>query len=347
MNFRKFSTAAFVLSQLLCLAHAEVTGAGATFPARVYDKWAQAYAQDRGVQVNYQQTGSGNGIQQIKARTVDFGGTDSPLSSKDLTLHKLIQIPMLVGGIVPVVNLPGITNNKLLLSGDVLADIMAGRITVWNDARITALNSGTTLPAKPIVRLVRAEKSGTTAGFTDYLSQVSASFNTEIGHSQLPNWPGQVLKAEGNDGVSRVLRATEGAITYISFDRVTKDTLAGVRLKNSVNGAIAASEAGFRAAIMDSDVARLGNDEASLINRPSPQAWPITLTSFVLFDQQPTDTARATAAMRYLYWCFVHGDELTQGTGFAPLPTSLQARLVGRFAKITLKDGTFLKVANF
>jgi phosphate transport system substrate-binding protein len=347
MNIRHFLTVTLVACQWLGLAHAEVVGAGATFPARVYDKWAQTYFQERGVQVGYQQTGSGNGVQQIKARTVDFGGTDSPLSSSELAQNKLIQIPMLVGGIVPVVNLAGITNNKLLLSGDVLADIMAGRITVWNDARITAQNSGLTLPARQIVRLVRAEKSGTTDGFTTYLSHMSASFKAEIGHSQLPTWPGQVLKAEGNDGITRTLRATEGAITYVSFDRVMKDALAGVRLKNSVNGAIAASEAGFRAAIMDSDVARLGNDEASLINRSSPQAWPITLTSFILIDQRPSDAARATAAMRYLYWCFVHGDELTLGSGFAPLPISLQARLVSRFAKVALKDGTFLKVANF
>jgi phosphate transport system substrate-binding protein len=256
-------------------------------------------------------------------------------------------MPMLIGGIVPVVNLPGIVTNRLLLSGDVLADIMAGRIAKWNDARIADLNPGVALPARTIVRIVRQDKSGTTEGYTRYLSDGSADFKKDVGIAQLPNWPGEVTRAEGNDGVVKALKAREGSIAYVSHDRVINDVLAAVRLVNAAGHAVSASEAGFRAAILDSDVARKGDDLASLMNRPSADAWPITLTSFVLIDAEPADSARAGSAMKFLYWCFMHGDELTRGTGFAPLPVHLQARLSSRLMLVKPKDGKTPQYATF
>jgi phosphate transport system substrate-binding protein len=229
----------------------------------------------------------------------------------------------------------------------VLADIMAGRIAKWNDARITGLNPGLPLPARTIVRIVRMDKSGTTEGYTRYLSEVSSGFKKDVGIGQLPNWPGEVTRAEGNDGVVKALKASEGAIAYVSYDRVVKDELAAVRLKNAANQVVSASETGFRAAILDSDVSRKGDDLASLMNRPSPDVWPITLTSFVLIDAEPSDSKRAGTTMNFLYWCFMHGDELTRGTGFAPLPVKLQARLASRFAQVKPKDGRQPKYATF
>jgi phosphate transport system substrate-binding protein len=328
-------------------ASAQVLGAGATFPSKIYERWAQAFGKATGHEVVYKPTGSGDGIKQITARAVDFGGTDSPLANTELDKRHLVQLPMLIGGIVPAVNAPGIGVNALLLSGEVLADIMAGHIARWNDARIAALNPGLALPAKAIVRVVRADKSGTTDGFTRYLSQVSPAFKAEVGAGQLPDWPGEVVRGEGNDGVVKALKATEGAIAYVSYDRVAKDGLAAVRLKNADNHAVAASEAGFRAAIVESDVARKGDDLASLMNRPGLQAWPITLTSFALVDLEPPSSARAGKTLQFLYWCFMHGDELTRGTGFAPLPVSLQARLASRFALVKAKDGVQLNYAVF
>ncbi len=340
-----------VLCGLLCQGasglHAQtVQGTGATFPAKVYEKWMQTYASNTQATVGYKPTGSGEGIAKAKARQADFGGTDAPLNADELKKYKLVQIPMLVGGVVPVVNLPGIASNKLTLTGEVLADIMAGKVTRWNDTRITALNPGLALPARSIVRVVRADKSGTTHGFTSYLAAVSKPFKESVGVHQLPKWPGDVKTGEGNDGAVQVLRANEGAISYVSFDRVQHDALAAVRLRNAAGNVVAASEEGFRAAISDSGVAREGNDLASLVDRPSPQAWPITLTSFVLVDQEPANVAQASATLRYLYWCFMHGDELTRGTGFAPLPVSLQARLAARFASVRSVNGALPQYAG-
>lgn len=323
-------------------AWAQVHGAGATFPSKVYERWALSYEKHGGEKVIYKPTGSGDGIKQASARSVQFGGTDSPLPADELAKRKLVQIPMLVGGVVPVVHLPGIGENRLMLDGPLLADIMAGRIARWNDARIVALNPGLALPALAIKRIVRADKSGTTDGFTRYLAQVSPTFKQEVGASQLPKWPGEVEPADGNDGVAKALKAREGGITYVSFDRVAHDRLHGVKLRNAAGRFVAASEAGFRAAIADSDLHRKGDDLASLLDRAAVEAWPITLASFVLVDAEPDRADAAGPALRFLYWCFMHGDDLTRGTGFAPLPIAVQSRLAARFAAVRARDGKVL-----
>ena len=319
---------------------AQVRGAGASFPSKVYERWAQTYERSQGGSaVAYKATGSGDGVKQITARAVDFGGSDSPLPAEELSKRRLVQVPMLIGGIVPVVNLPGMASNRLQLSGPVLAEIMSGRIAKWNDARIAALNPGVPLPSLRIQRVVRADRSGTTEGFTRYLAELSPVFRTEIGVSQAPRWPAPTITAEGNDGMVKALGEAEGGVAYVSYDRVVKDGLVAVRLINAAGTAVTASEAGFKVAILDSDVSRTGNDLASLMNRPASGAWPITQTSFVLFDAEPADAGRAAQAMRFLYWCLMHGDDLTRGTGFAPLPVNLQARLTARFASVRSKDG--------
>ncbi|MEY2893791.1 MAG: hypothetical protein RJA98_3699 [Pseudomonadota bacterium] len=328
-------------------AQAEVRGAGATFPAKVYQRWGLRYAEMTGDVVRYQATGSGQGVSQIVARAVDFGATDVPLSADELQQRKLVQIPMLVGGIVPVVNLPSVGPNKLLLSGEVLADIMLGVITQWDDRRIAEFNPRVPLPALRIVRVVRADKSGSSEGFARYLSALSPSFKQRVVASTLPAWPGEVSKAEGNDGVVRMLKLTEGGIAYVSHDRVLKDGLAAVRLRNAAGREVAASEAGFRAAIQDSELARSGDDRASLMNTSAPEAWPITLTSFILVDREPADAMRATPVLQFVYWCFMHGDELTRGTGFAPLPVRLQARLASRLSEVRAKDGRVPRYASY
>lgn len=315
-----------------------VQGQGATFPSKVYDTWARAFDKAGGGSVAYKGTGSGDGIKQITARKVDFAGTDTPLPAAELARDKLVQIPMLVGGIVPVVNLPGL-GAPLQLSGDVLADIFMGRVKTWNDARIAALNPGVALPALPVKRIVRAEKSGTTDGFTRYLAGASPAFKAEVGSGQAPAWPGEPLKAEGNDGMVQALRATPGGIAYVSYDRVLRDKLASVKLRNAAGRFVAPSERGFSTAVLESDMHRQGDDLATLLDRPGPEAWPITLTSFVLVDAEPPTGAKALGALKFLYWCFMHGDDLTRGTGFAPLPISVQSRLAARFTQIKPKDG--------
>lgn len=311
-----------------------VHGAGATFPAKVYARWGEQFAQAHGVKIAYKPTGSGDGIQRASERKVDFGGTDSPLAADELAKKRLVQIPMLVGGVVPVVNLPGLDNRRLRLAGDLLGDIMAGRIERWDDARIAALNPGVNLPAKRIVRVVRADKSGTTEGFTRYLAQVSAGFRSGVGSGALPKWPGEVEAGEGNDGVVGAVKGTTGAIGYVSFDRVEAAGLAPVLLQNRAGQWVAPSEAGFRAAILHSRLHTQGDDTAPLLDLPGADSWPITLTSFVLVDAAPAEAARVEPALRFLYWCFQRGDALTRGSGFAPLPTAVQARLAARFAEV-------------
>ncbi|WIT13441.1 phosphate ABC transporter substrate-binding protein PstS [Paucibacter sediminis] len=342
-------TALLALLLALCTlpAQAQVQGSGASFPSKVYERWAQAYEKDSGVRVDYRATGSGEGLKKISARAVHFGGSDTPLSASELEQRRLVQIPMLVGGIVPVVNLPGVAANRLQLSGELLAAIMAGEVLRWNDARIAAQNPGLALPALRIRRVVRADKSGSTEGFTRYLALSSAAFAERVGASQLPHWPGEVLAAEGNDGVSAALKANEGAIGYVSYDRVVREKLIGVSLRNADGQWVAASDQGFRSAIRHSDLAAQGKDTASLLNRPGADSWPITLTSFVLFDARPQRADSAAMTMRFLYWCFLHGDELTRGTGFAPLTVNVQSRLSARFASVRAQDGGALNYQLF
>jgi phosphate transport system substrate-binding protein len=338
------------LSASLCMATAAIAqpvqGQGATFPSKVYDTWARAFDKAGGGAVSYKGTGSGDGIKQITARQVDFGGTDAPLPAAELARHKLVQIPMLVGGVVPVVNLPGL-GAPLQLSGEVLADIFLGRIKLWSDARIAALNPGAALPGLPVRRIVRAEKSGTSDGFSRYLAGVSAAFKAEVGAGQAPAWPAEPLKAEGNDGMVQMLRATPGGIAYVSYDRVLRDKLAAVKLRNAAGRFVAPSERGFSAAVLESDMHRQGDDLATLLDRPGNDAWPITLTSFVLVDAEPATGARALGALKFLYWCFMHGDDLTRGSGFAPLPISVQSRLAARFTLVRPKDGQLPAYQSF
>jgi phosphate transport system substrate-binding protein len=323
-----------------------VQGQGATFPAKVYETWARAFDKAGGGTVSYKGTGSGDGIKQVIARQVDFGGTDAPLPAAELARHKLVQIPMLVGGVVPVVNLPGL-GAPLQLNGEVLADIFLGRVKLWSDARIAALNPGAALPALPVKRIVRAEKSGTSDGFSRYLAGASAAFKAEVGAGQTPAWPGEPLKAEGNDGMVQSLRATPGGIAYVSYDRVLRDKLAAVKLRNAAGRFVLPNEAGFRAAILESDMHRRSDDLATLLDRPGNDAWPVTLASFVLFDAEPATGAKALGALKFLYWCFMHGDDLTRGSGFAPLPISVQSGLAPRFTQVRPKDGRLPAYQSF
>lgn len=335
-----------VYQSLLCVilasaapAWAQVQAAGASFPSKVYARWAQRFQDETRIQVQYKPTGSGDGVKRITDRSVVFAGTDTPLSPQELSKRQLVQLPTVVGGIVPVVHLPGVEDGELQLDGPLLAEIMLGGIERWDHPRIAELNRKVRLPALPIKRVVRADRSGTTEGYTRYLAAVSPAFQQQVPVSQQPAWPGEVQKAEGNDGVSAALKATPGGIAYVSYDRVAGDGLAGVRLRNQTGRYVKASEAGFRSAITESNLARQGDDLASLMDRPGPDTWPITLVTFVLFDAQPKAAAEVTPALRFLYWCFMNGDSLTKGTGFAPLPVNVQARLANRFAGVKAQDG--------
>ncbi|HJV61062.1 MAG TPA: phosphate ABC transporter substrate-binding protein PstS [Albitalea sp.] len=326
---------------------AEIRGAGATFPSDVYKSWALAYEKERGGKVSYRPTGSGDGIKRIVAREVDFGGSDSPLSPQELEKNRLVQFPTAVGGIVPVVNLRGVASNQLRLSGELLADIMRGAVTRWNDPRLVALNPDLALPAAPIVRVVRAEKSGSTEAFTKYLSAMSPEWQGGVGHGQLVRWPGTPIAAEGNDGIVKAIKETAGAIGYVSYDRVVQHRLVGARLRNRAGSFVAASEEGFRSAVQASDLDKKSDETASLLDQAGPLSWPVTVTTYVLVDAQPRTAEQARAALQFLYWTFLKGDTLVRSTGFTPLPTVIQARLVPRFQKVKPQDGQPLNFYSF
>lgn len=335
------------MAALSAQAEVQIKGAGASFPSHVYERWTKRFAEmNPGVTVRYVPTGSGDGVKQIKARSVQLGGTDNPLTPQQLAEHKLVQIPMLVGGLVPVVNVQGIGSNQLVLSGELLADIMQGQIQQWDDPRIVALNPGVRLPAQPITRIVREDASGSTEVWTRYLGMSSARFAAAVPASQKPAWPGSTLAAKGNDGVAALLKDTAGGLGYVSYDRVQKDKLSAVKLRTGGGFVVAASEEAFRAAILASDLYKKGDDGAGLLNQSRADAWPLTATSYVLLDAAPKDMNATDWTARFVYWCFMHGDELTRGTGFAPLPERVQARLSGRLMQIKGPTGQVPRFAT-
>lgn len=342
MTFRSRLVSALLLAPAFLAQAADIRGAGATFPSDVYKSWATAYGQERGIRVSYQPTGSGDGIKRIVAREVDFGGTDSPLNAADLGRQRLVQFPIAIGGIVPVVNVRGIAANQLRLSGELLAGIMSGAVTHWNDKRIATLNPELNLPALPIVRVVRSEKSGSTDAYTRYLSLMSPSWKASVGHGQAVKWPGTPVAAEGNDGIVKALKATPGAIGYVSYDRVLQHKLAGVKLVNRAGNTVTAGEDGFKWAVRASDLNSKGDETASLLDQPGPLSWPITVTTYVLVDAAPQSSDKARESLQFLYWAFMKGDALLRSTGFTPLPATVQARLVPRFQSIRPQDGKAL-----
>lgn len=316
-----------------------VQGAGATFPEDIYSIWAERYQAVTGTQIQYQATGSGDGERQIKARLVAFGGTDTPLTPQELAEHRLIQVPTVAGAVVPVFNLRALAGRRLQLSGEVLGEMFSGRIERWNDPRIVALNPGVALPNLPVRRIVRSDTSGTTHAFTRYLALVSRTFETEVGASRLPRWPGEVLSAAGNSGVVKLLQNTEGGLTYVGYDRVRSQRLSSISLQDTAGRPVQASEASILTALRASDVHRTGDDSASTLNMSAPGSWPIVMVTFLLFDAEPARASDVEPAMRFLVWSFLQGDRLVSGTGFAPLPVLLQARLFARLMQVRPRDG--------
>lgn len=326
------------------LVQAQIRGAGATFPSAVYQAWGQEYEKATSKKVVYSPTGSGDGQKKMIARDVDFGGSDIAMSEADLAKNRLLQLPTLVGGMVPVVNLKGVAANALRLDGAVLGDIFLGKVAYWNDKSIAALNPGLALPKLPIVRVVRSDKSGSTEAFTQYLSLQSESFKQAPGRSSLPAWPTEgsaIEKGDGNDGVVKLLKEIPGAISYVSFDRVVQQKLSSVALRNgSKDGFVEASERAFKSAVLASGMYKTGDENTSLMNLPSSDAWPITLTTFVLIDANPPTAAAVQDAVQFLYWTQLSGDRVLKNSGFTPFPSAVQARFAARLVSIRPMDAT-------
>ncbi|MEO7055215.1 MAG: phosphate ABC transporter substrate-binding protein PstS, partial [Caldimonas sp.] len=285
----------------------DITGAGASFPAPVYAKWADAYNKATGVRINYQSVGSGAGIKQIKAKTVDFGASDAPLKDEELAADGLIQFPMVIGGVVPVVNIAGVAPGKLRLTGAVLGDIYLAKIKKWNDAAITALNPGLVLPDSTIAVVRRADGSGTSFNFTNYLSKVNPEWKTKVGEGTAVNWPVGV-GGKGNEGVSAFVQRLPNSIGYVEYAYAKQNKMSYTLLQNLAGNYVAPGDLTFKAAAANADWNR--SFYQVLTGQPGKNSWPITAATFILMHKVQDKPANATQALKFFDWAFVGGDKI-------------------------------------
>ena len=303
-------------------AHAQdVTGAGASFPAPVYAKWADAYNKATGVRINYQSVGSGAGIRQIKAKTVDFGASDAPLTDEQLAADGLFQFPMVIGGVVPVVNIKGVAAGQMKLTGQVLGDIYLGKIKRWNDPAIVALNPGLSLPDSSIAAVRRADGSGTSFIFTNYLSKVNAEWKSTVGEGTAVKWPTGV-GGKGNEGVSAYVMRLPNAIGYVEYAYAKQNKMAHVLLQNKEGQFVAPDDSAFKAAAAGADWAR--SFYQVLTEQPGKASWPISGATFILMHKQQDKPEQAANALKFFNWAFVNGDAMAAELDYVPLPDSVK-----------------------
>jgi len=325
---------------------ADITGAGATFPAPVYAKWADTYKKETGIGLNYQAIGSGGGINQIKAKTVTFGASDMPLKTEDLDAAGLVQFPMVMGGVVPVVNIPGIEPGKLVLDGDTIAEIYLGEITKWDDEKIKKLNPDLKLPGTDIAPAYRADGSGTTFLFTNYLSSVNAKFKDTIGASTSVQWP-TGLGGKGNAGVAGAVQQTEGGIGYVEYAYVKQNKLTYTRMVNKDGKTLEPTIKTFQAAAANADWANAKSYYVILTNQPGAESWPITGASFILMYKQPQDAAAAATALQFFAWAYGKGTPEAEGLDYVAMPEAVVTMVHKTWAdNIKATDGKAIWTAS-
>ena len=300
---------------------AEITGAGASFPFPIYAKWAAVYKGQSGTSLNYQSIGSGGGIAQIKAKTVAFGATDKPLTPKELNAAGLTQFPTVIGGVVPVVNVPGITPGQLTLDGNTLAGIFMGKIARWNDPAITKLNPGVNLPNRAITVVHRSDGSGTTFILATYLGQVSPEWKADIGADTAIDWP-TGIGAKGNEGVAGNVAQIGGSIGYVEYAYAKTNKLSHVKMVNRAGQTVAPTVEAFQAAAAGADWAEASKNSFYVIltNQPGAASWPITATTYILVYKNPPDQAATADTLKFFQWGFEKGDQLALGLDYVPLP---------------------------
>ncbi|MEC5079671.1 phosphate ABC transporter substrate-binding protein PstS [Xanthomonas oryzae] len=301
---------------------AEISGAGASFIYPLVSKWSADYNAATGNKVNYQSIGSGGGIAQIKAGTVDFGSTDKPLDSAELQQAGLGQFPSAIGGVVPVVNLDGIAPGKLRLTGALLGDIFLGKVTMWNDAAIVAANPGVTLPATKINLVHRSDGSGTTFNFSNYLSKVSPEWKSKVGEGTSVQWPGGV-GGKGNEGVASYVQQIKGSIGYVELAYALQNKMPYTSLQNAAGQWIEPNAESFAAAAASADWANAKDFNLVITNAPGEKAWPITATNFMLMHKQPKDAARSKATLDFFKWALENGQAQASELHYVPLPPEL------------------------
>jgi phosphate transport system substrate-binding protein len=316
---KQFAIAAASAAVLVSSAYAaEITGAGATFPAPVYAKWADAYQKATGNKINYQAIGSGGGIKQINAKTVDFGASDMPLKPEDLEKNGLMQFPTVIGGVVPVVNLQGIKPGQLKLSGAVLADIFMGKVAKWNDPEIVALNPALKLPAQDILVVRRADGSGTTFIFTNYLSKVSPTWKEKIGEGTAVQWP-VGTGGKGNDGVSAFVQRLNGAIGYVEYAYAKQNKMTYAQLQNKDGKFVEPADTAFKAAAAGADWAKTAFYQI-LTDQVGKDSWPISGATFILMHKVQDNPERGAEVLKFFEWSYANGAKMADDLDYVPLP---------------------------
>lgn len=319
----------------------DVTGAGASFPAPVYAAWAAAYNKTTGARVNYQSIGSSGGVKQIKSKTVDFGASDAPLKDEDLASTGMVQFPTVIGGVVPVVNIKGIRPGQIKLTGQVLGDIYLGKVTRWTDPAIAALNPGVPLPDAAIAPVRRADGSGTTFGFTTYLSKVNTEWKAKVGAGSAVNWS-VGAGGKGNEGVSAFVQRLPNSIGYVEYAYAKQNKMSYVMLRNQAGNFVGPDDESFKAAAAGADWTRTFSQD--LTDKPGQASWPITSTTFILMYKTQDKPANAAAALKFFDWAYTHGDKMTSDLEYVPLPDSVKT-LVRKLWADHIKDGAGKAIA--
>ena len=317
---------------------ADITGAGATFPYPLYAKWAEAYKAKTDNNMNYQSIGSGGGIKQIQSKTVDFGASDMPLKPEELEKQGLMQFPTVIGGVVPVVNVPGIAPGQLKLTGPLLADIYLGKITQWNDAALTKLNPGLKLPEQKITVVRRSDGSGTTFVFTNYLSKVSPEWNSTIGSNTAVNWKTGV-GGKGNEGVANYVTRIKGAISYVEYAYAKQNKIAHASVQNAAGAFVQPDDSTFKAAASGADWKKTPGFYLILTNQPGKDSWPISSATFILMHKKQDKPERAIEALKFFDWAYNNGDSIATQLDYVPMPAATKTVIRDSWKSMTDTSG--------
>jgi phosphate transport system substrate-binding protein len=323
-NTIKFRAAAAALAIGLAAnaQAADVTGAGSSFVYPAMSAWSADYNKATGKQINYQSIGSGGGIAQIKAATVDFGASDAPMKPEELAKAGLAQFPSVIGGVVPVVNVPGVASGAMKLDGATLANIFLGKVTKWNDPAIVALNGGLSLPDRKITVVHRSDGSGTTFNFVNYLSKVNGDWKTSVGEGTSVHWP-TGIGGKGNEGVAAYVKQINGGIGYVELSYALQNKMVYARMKNAAGNFVLPSDETFAAAADSADWANAQDFYLVMTNAPGEKAWPITATTFILMYKQPKNAAGAKQAKEFFKWVYANGDARAKALDYVPIPDAL------------------------
>ena len=311
-----------------------VKGTGGSSSARVLAQWNFQFTKETKINVQFDPANSGVGIREIIARNVDFGATEIPLSAEELAKNDLVQFPLLIGGVVVIVNIPGVKPGELRLSSSLLTKIFLGQTTAWNDREIQALNPDLKLPKLPIRLVVRETPASTTLALTDFLSKTDNAWATRIGASQLPAWPAPVSRAVTVQAMGDMVQATPGAIGYLNVDEAYRKQLSYVQMRNRAGQWVKPSHETILAAAASGGLARNVDRIPTLVDVDGSHSWPIVEVTYVLMDRKPKSVDRARSTLKFFFWAFLQGDQMAHETGFVPLPTTAQARVVGRFRDV-------------